>query len=85
MNTEEAIEFIKSIKGFVVYYSYDKKDGKLNEIIDLLKCEEKFEAMWEELGKKYGNYWNVCDDIEAGYLCTIMNNLEQKYFSKGGK
>lgn len=79
MNTEKAIELLYT---HIKTIGHTISNKELQEIIELLYYNGKFEEMWKELGKKYGNYWNVCDDIEAGYLCTIMSNLEQKYFPK---
>lgn len=86
METKEAIEFLEEAidcakKGNLIP-ALQECDKEFNKVIALLKRGEKYEKMWDELVKKYGNYWNVCDDIEAGYLCTIMNSYEQKYFPK---
>jgi len=95
MNTKEAIEFTRSFKDIVTSIDMENDDekaieqynNKIDNVIELLKRGEKFEAMWEEFSKKYGNYYyaydvrgDVCRKHE--YIETFLNKLEQKYFPK---
>ena len=50
-----------------------------------LQRGEKFEKMWEELSKRYGNYWSAFDvrkgnDVEYKYIDELMDDIKQKYF-----
>ncbi len=91
MNTKEAIEFLKN----TIYWNFGDEApiGKVkylhcvNDIIKLLQRGEKYEAMWGELSKRYGNYFytfdvRIANDIEYKYVDEIMDIIKQKYFPK---
>ena len=99
MNTKKAIEFVKnqkySIEALKNIYRLDNnmtsaeeksylesltRNKEFGEIITLLKRGEKHKDMWEELYVVFGN--NIIDDIAS--LTDVMEQLEQKYFPKGG-
>ena len=84
MNTKEAIEVLNNHRK---YTKYTLIDGELDGIIELLKRGEKYEAMWGELSKRYGNYFytfdvRIANDIEYKYVDEIMDIIKQKYFPK---
>ena len=73
MNTKRAIEFLLS----PVIGDY----AQIDKIIELLKHGEKYEAIWDELYKKYGGFSiNIFGDPDL--LEKTMNVVKQKYFPK---
>jgi len=65
MNIQEAIEFINSIE----WIYYENGTEIKNQVIELLKRGEKYEAIYKEAVK----YFNSIDD-------NIIKELEQEYF-----
>lgn len=82
MDINKAIEFLRSIKGFVVHYSYDKKDEKLDKVIELLEEGEKYKKMWGEFEKEYGYYPIKESHRNFFNIRNIMTFIKQKYFPK---
>ena len=46
---------------------------------------EKYEKMWKELSKVYGNFYLSFDvrkanNVEYAYIDELMNKIKQKYF-----
>ena len=81
MNTKEAIELMEYCD--TLSCGDNPQTGFCNqflEVIELLKRGEKHKDMWEELYVVFGN--NIIDDIAS--LTDVMEQLEQKYFPKGG-
>ena len=98
MNTKEVIdirkwiEFLKSQRDD--HFVYESLTKDYNKVILLLKRldkkskrGERYEAMWRELSKRYGNYFytfdvRIANDIEYKYVDEIMDIIKQKYFPK---
>lgn len=80
MNTKEAIEFIEEIKKYFDCVCNYKGDAT----IDLLKCGEKYEQMWEELER--GHEAIKEDEAEERWLFKKeMVDIKQKYFPEPEK
>lgn len=86
---EEVVLLLKRGEKFEQLREKNRKRNKVLEarikgLKDILK---KHEAMWEELRKKYGNYYYAYDVRGAvcrkhEYIETFLNKLKQKYFPK---
>lgn len=59
---------------------------KLKEDIKRLKQKaergEKYEAMWKELRKDYGEYTIDCEHMNSVKLEEVIDKIKQKYFPK---
>ena len=94
MNTKEAIEFIGDvlIVADIKEYDFDDSPGlvdrlqnlhiedNLKEIIELLKQDEKYKQMWEELEELIEN--NTFLFTYDVLLRNMKSKLKQKYFPK---
>ena len=103
MNTKEAIEFVKGLIGFYNYPvsadGVDEEQAKVNnqkrdDVIDLLKRGEKYEAIVREI--KYEIDWHrperevydsgsKGDDEYINETLDLIDKIEQKYFPKPSK
>jgi len=77
METKEAIEEVKQVF-WVKYGKFGNK--KADEVIELLQRGEVYKKMWEEdLKNRMRNSTSSAWEI----LVNAINDIEQKYFSKG--
>lgn len=85
MKIKEVIQFCEIELGEHPTEYYDKY---FNQIINLLKCGEKYEEMCDELIDVGKNTWAMWEEFRAyiegksDALTNKMCLLEQKYFSK---
>jgi len=90
MKTKEAIKFLREIRasfnlllGRNIIPSDDLRNDIrdiLPQVIKLLKRGEKYEAMWREMYKNWGEY-----PIELHDIAEFMDDIEQKYFPREEK
>ena len=85
MKIKESIEFLNKIiidrKSLVC--SLREYNIRIDEVISLLTCGEKYRHMWEKFKDEYGFAHYVNQDCgEANTLKEFMNIIEQKYFPK---
>jgi len=84
MDVKEAVKWIFDIwheweNVYGVSGEISLKEGKkMDEVIELLKRGEKFEAMWKEFFEMYCGS-EVEKDV---YVEEVFDHLEQKYFPK---
>jgi len=90
MNTKEAIEFCDEIDDMINAVEH-LSDNSRSEIYrnfiglrKLLKCGEKYEAMFNEIRKDYYQITFV-ENKAIVMIGEKMDELEQRYFPKGGQ
>jgi len=94
MNTKKAIKFCVDLKRlawnmYFEEYTDKEKQQYLEGVIKLLQRGKKYEQMWENFKKKYGNYWGAFDvrknHSNITYIADLIDKFKQKYFPKGDK
>jgi len=81
METKKAIEFLEKRDRIFLYGGSTQYMSELNKAIDQIIISsqrgEKYEAMWREMYKNWGEY-----PIELHDIAEFMDDTEQKYFPK---
>ena len=89
LNTQDMIKILEYLKSDLHEKWFKSEIDWFENIIQLLQRGEKFEQMWGELEKEYGNvhhFYSIqnerfCTGNEVtSYLSETMNYIKQKHF-----